>query len=106
MSVLSLAEIKEKIIPVCEKYDIPEVYIFGSYAAGTARPDSDVDLLIDNVNIHGIFAFAAAENAFSEALNKKVDIVSIAALKEQKDTYFGQTVPKLAKLLFRRGKNE
>lgn len=102
-SVLSIEEIKEKIVPVCEKYNIPEVHLFGSYADNTARTDSDVDLIIDDRNIHGLFSFIAAENAFSAALNKKVDLLSMAALKEQKNTYFGETVSKAAKLLFKLG---
>ena len=43
--VYTLDEIAERIAPVAKKYNIPKVYIFGSYARGEANPDSDVDLI-------------------------------------------------------------
>ena len=42
--VYTLEEIAERIAPVARKYNIPKVYVFGSYARGEADPDSDVDL--------------------------------------------------------------
>ncbi len=104
MSVISLAEIKEKIIPVCEKYDIPEVYIFGSYANGTARPDSDVDLIIDSTNVKGFLHLIQIKNAMEKQLGKKVDITTLNALKENADKRFSQTVSKLAKPIFKKEK--
>lgn len=44
--MLSVEEIREKILPVCQKYAINEAYLFGSYARGDATEDSDVDLRI------------------------------------------------------------
>jgi predicted nucleotidyltransferase len=43
----TLDEIKTKIKPIAEKYDIPAVYLFGSYARGEANDGSDVDLAFD-----------------------------------------------------------
>jgi hypothetical protein len=37
----------EAIAPVCRKHHVRRLQIFGSTAAGTNRPDSDVDLLVD-----------------------------------------------------------
>ena len=44
--MLSVKDIREKILPVCEKYAISEAYLFGSYARGDATEESDVDLRI------------------------------------------------------------
>ena len=42
----AIDEIREKVTPIAKKYDIKEVYLFGSYARGEADENSDVDLVI------------------------------------------------------------
>lgn len=44
--VYSMKEIAERIRPVAKEFELEAVYIFGSYAKDTARPDSDVDILV------------------------------------------------------------
>ncbi|MGX9845510.1 nucleotidyltransferase family protein, partial [Streptococcus iniae] len=45
--VYTMEEIKEKIQPIAEKYEIPAIYLFGSYARNEADEDSDIDLAIE-----------------------------------------------------------
>lgn len=45
--VMTMDEIRERVVPVAEKYELKAVYIFGSYARGEATDDSDVDILVD-----------------------------------------------------------
>lgn len=42
---LSLAELRTRLRPLCEKHRIRRLEIFGSAARGQATPGSDVDLL-------------------------------------------------------------
>lgn len=81
--VYTIDEIKARITPVAEKYGIPAVYLFGSYARGTATEDSDVDLLIDmtGVKLTGMFAFGGVYNDFEEALEKEIDLVTVDTLE-------------------------
>lgn len=44
--VYTIDEIKEKIQPIAEKYELPVVYLFGSYARQEADDDSDIDLAV------------------------------------------------------------
>ena len=48
--VYTLDEIAQRVRPVAEKYHLRAVYVFGSYARGEAREESDVDLLIDDTD--------------------------------------------------------
>jgi uncharacterized protein len=43
---LSLAELRQRLRPLCEKYHIRRLEIFGSAVRGQAAPGSDVDLLV------------------------------------------------------------
>lgn len=45
--VYTIQEIRSKVLPILEKYRIPAMYLFGSYARGDATEDSDLDFLID-----------------------------------------------------------
>ena len=55
--------------------DIRAVYLFGSQAAGTARPDSDVDVGVLYVSRQPLARTLALEDELGQALSHKVDIV-------------------------------
>ncbi len=42
-----LREKREEILQIAQKYGATNVRVFGSRARGDARPDSDVDLLVE-----------------------------------------------------------
>ena len=64
--MLTVEEIKRRIIPVLEKYNVDGAVLFGSYAKGTAHEESDVDLLIKS-KLKGA-DFGALKIAIGEAL--------------------------------------
>jgi predicted nucleotidyltransferase len=45
-AVEAQATIQEMVRRIVDKFDPDQVILFGSYARGTAGPDSDVDLLV------------------------------------------------------------
>ena len=45
--MLSVEKIQKAIVPLAQKYGVDRVFLFGSYARGTATEKSDVDLRID-----------------------------------------------------------
>ncbi len=64
--------------------DIRSVALFGSQIHGTAREDSDVDVLIDfdpRASI-GLFEFVEIQEYLSEALGRKVDLLTPEALSQ------------------------
>ena len=77
--LLSIDKIKELLIPILEKHNISFCYLFGSYAKGTARENSDIDLLVDT-DITGLKFFELVEE-IRTALHKKIDLLRLTDLK-------------------------
>src|SRR3989338_7905243 len=67
--------LKRKIIPILKKYKIKKAGIFGSYARGDYKKDSDVDILVQYRKGMG-FKFFGMGIELEEKLNKKVDLVT------------------------------
>ena len=94
----TIEEIRRRIQPVAEKYGLPAVYLFGSYARGDATEESDIDLLIDTTGttLTGLFALGALYVALEEALEKKIDLLTVSALQQTptavSDMVFRETV--------------
>lgn len=82
--VYTIDEIKTRITPVAEKYGIPAVYLFGSYARGTATEESDVDLLVDTAGtcLTNLFALGGLYCDFEDALRKKIDLLTLGSLEQ------------------------
>ena len=56
--------------------------MFGSYARGDAAEDSDVDLLLEKGDIKGLRVLDF-ESALTEALGRKVDVVTTVGASER-----------------------
>ena len=58
--------------------------MFGSFARGDMRPDSDVDLLLEFLpeSRTGLIKHAAAERELADLFGRKVDLVSKRGLKK------------------------
>ncbi|MBR2190519.1 MAG: nucleotidyltransferase domain-containing protein [Eubacterium sp.] len=78
--VLELEDIIETCAKVFERYNVYFCYLFGSYAKGYAKEDSDVDLLIDT-DARGIDFYGLIEE-LRVNLHKKVDLLNMDQLKD------------------------
>ena len=76
--ILSIDKIRLFVIPILKKHSISYCYLFGSYAKGTAREDSDIDLLVDT-DITGMEFFKLVEELRQE-LHKKIDLLRLKDL--------------------------
>ncbi|MDR0884279.1 MAG: nucleotidyltransferase domain-containing protein [Oscillospiraceae bacterium] len=83
--IYTIEQLKERIAPVANKYGLPAVYLFGSYARGEATDDSDIDLLVDKTgaNLHGLFAMGGLYNDLSEVVEKPIDMLTTSALEQE-----------------------
>ena len=97
--VLSIKEIKNRIKPVMAKHHVKDVYLFGSYARGEANKDSDVDIYCDSGDVNTLIDEVSFVNELEEALNKKVDLVTIGS---KMNDYFKNEIEKdLVKLFIK-----
>lgn len=71
-----LSEISATVSRVLPRYDVREVYLFGSFARGEQKPESDIDLRLvcGGSMTFGMLYELSLE--LEEALGRKVDIVT------------------------------
>ena len=73
--IYTMDEITDIVAPVARRYGVERIYVFGSYAKGTADEHSDVDFLIYPGQVRGL-RYGELYTDLSEALEKGIDIVS------------------------------
>ena len=78
-NILTIKQIKERIKPVIEKYQIKDVYLFGSYSRGEATENSDIDIYCDKGNLRTLYDEVSLIDELEETLGKKVDLVIIGS---------------------------
>ena len=71
---------KQRIRDIASQFGVSEVRLFGSTARGTARPDSDVDLLVRFERGASLITVIGFQQAVEEALGARVDVVEEAGL--------------------------
>ena len=69
-----------KLIEICRRNDASMVGLFGSVARGEATPDSDIDLLVRFSRRKSLLALIRLERELSDALARRVDLQTEAAL--------------------------
>lgn len=72
----ALNKIKPKIIKILKKNGIKKAGIFGSYARGDQKKNSDVDILIEPTEHMGLIDFSGLKIELEERLRKKVDLIT------------------------------
>ena len=63
------------------EFGVDQIGLFGSYLTGEARPESDIDLLVDIIPTHKTFRNFLALNYYLERLfHRKVELVTKQSL--------------------------
>ena len=80
--VYTLDELKQKIAPIARKYEIPAVWIFGSYARGDATEASDVDVLIDGrtPTLKSLFDLGSLYDDLHQSFKKNLDLLKLETI--------------------------
>jgi predicted nucleotidyltransferase len=94
--VYTIDEIKERIRPVAEKYNLPAVYLFGSYARGEADESSDIDLMIDRTGtaVVGMFKLGGVFGELRDSLETEIDMITTDVFEDDNDKRFQYNVQK------------
>ncbi|GAB6392589.1 MAG: putative nucleotidyltransferases [Treponematales bacterium] len=74
----TLDEIKSRLAPAAKRYGVAKAYLFGSYARGEARPESDIDICIEEGRPLSLFDLSGLYLDLEEALAHKIDVVAAA----------------------------
>lgn len=77
----ALRERRRDILAIASRHGASNVRIFGSVARGEARPDSDVDFLVDFEEGVSLMDHAGLMVDLEEFLHCKVDVGAARALK-------------------------
>lgn len=75
-------EIKRIVVPIAYSYGVKRLYLFGSYAKGTANEKSDIDLLVEKGKPMSLLQLSGMRQMVEEALNLSVDLVTTAGIEE------------------------
>jgi len=73
---------REEILRIAAKYGAYNVRVFGSVARGEARPDSDVDFLVELEPQRTLLDQIALIQSLEELLGRKVDVTEPETLHE------------------------
>lgn len=76
-----VALLRERLPDLERRYGVTGLAVFGSSVRGDARPDSDIDILVDFVTPPSLFRLVALEGELSALLGRPVDLVPKRALK-------------------------
>ncbi len=77
-----------------ERYGIRNLRVFGSFARGDAREDSDLDLLVDYVPGQSGFAFVRFCEEAERLLGRDVDVTTVAGLHPMiRESVLAEAVP-------------
>lgn len=77
-----ISEIKKIVGPIAHFYGVKRLYLFGSYAKGTASEKSDIDLLVEKGKPMSLLKLSGMRQMFQEALNLSVDLVTTAGIED------------------------
>jgi predicted nucleotidyltransferase len=68
--------LKKELPYLKEKYGVERIILYGSYAKGTQKKKSDVDILVDLRKPLGL-EFVALADCLEEILSRKVDVATL-----------------------------
>lgn len=82
--VYTIQEIQDLVTPIIRKYNIPAMYLFGSYARGEATEESDIDFLVDTTGteLTSLLRLGALYCDLEEVLCKKIDLITVRAIMQ------------------------
>ncbi|HVC32386.1 MAG TPA: nucleotidyltransferase family protein [Chloroflexota bacterium] len=66
-----------------ETFGVRSLSVFGSFARDQARPDSDVDILVEVTRSFGYFKFVELQEYLERILDRPVDLFTPDSLRDE-----------------------
>jgi hypothetical protein len=77
----SVAEIKQKILPILQRHEVKRAALFGSCVRGEMTEESDVDVLVQIDKDISLLDLVGIKLELEDALGRKVDLVEFDTIK-------------------------
>ncbi len=85
---------RDAIMTIAARHGVTEIRVFGSFARGEAREDSDLDLLIQPGPVRTPFFPAGFITDLEEALGRRIEVTTRSALHPLlRDAILREAVP-------------
>ena len=72
---------------ILSQYGVKKAAVFGSYARGSNREDSDIDILVELGKSISLFDYVGLKLDLEDTLGKKVDLVQYKTIKPSLKDY-------------------
>ena len=99
MKLDQLKKLKKQIYQIAAKYEIKQVYVFGSVARGDETNLSDVDFLVEMESGASSFGIGAFQFEVQKLLGIQIDVVPTFALPNVDYKNFVQSLQREAVIL-------
>lgn len=83
IEMTDISTIKKTITPIARAYGVKRIYLFGSYAKGSANENSDIDLLVEKGKPMSLLKLSGMRQRVQEALELSVDLVTTAGIEDE-----------------------
>lgn len=92
----------DAIAAFCERWRIVEFALFGSVLRDDFSPESDIDVLVRFAPGHewSVLDHVAMERELADLLGRRVDIVNVDALREDRNPFRPQEIISSARQLY------
>jgi len=77
---MELEGLRNKIIPILERYEVKRAAVFGSYVRGEQTKDSDIDILVEFKGKKSLLDLAGLKIELEDTLHRKVDVLTYNSL--------------------------
>lgn len=80
--MMTVNEIKNKVVPVLRKNDVRKAALFGSFVTGEQTQESDVDILVEFKDTENktLLDLVGLQLDLEDVLNRKVDVLTYRSI--------------------------
>ena len=75
-----IEELRKKILPVLQRYDVVRASVFGSFVRGEVQEGSDIDILVEFKGEKSLLDLAGLKIELEELLGRRVDVLTYNSL--------------------------